>query len=183
MRILRACIPLACLIGIAIILGSLFFRAASDVRERDSREATSVGFSPGTALPLVLNVISKCEKTLDIATYDFTSQTIAQAIIGRKSTLKIRVVMDKRTSNNNGTVLPDLIADGIPLRVNGHYAIHHNKFIVCDGRLVETGSFNYTNGAIKRNAENVLVLWNNPNAAEQYEKEFNRLWDQAEQPS
>ena len=37
-----------------------------------------------------------------------------------------------------------------------------------DGRHVETGSFNFTVSAAKRNSENVLVLWNNPTLANRY---------------
>lgn len=40
----------------------------------------------------------------------------------------------------------------------------------------QTGSFNYTLSDEKRNAENVLVIRDNPNLAQQYKNEFNRLW-------
>ncbi|WP_323169504.1 phospholipase D-like domain-containing protein [Pantoea agglomerans] len=55
----------------------------------------------------------------------------------------------------------------------------HNKFIVTDGSAVETGSFNYTSSAEKRNAENALVITGEPETAQQYQTEFNRLWNES----
>ncbi len=66
------------------------------------------------------------------------------------------------------------------VRLNGIYSIMHNKFIVADGSAVETGSFNYTSSAEKRNAENALVIKNEPSIARRYQAEFNRLWNESE---
>jgi len=53
-----------------------------------------------------------------------------------------------------------------------------------DGRLVdgvtlETGSFNYTAAAVNHNAENALVLWNVPQIAQAYAREWERLWEES----
>lgn len=64
----------------------------------------------------------------------------------------------------------------IPVRLNGRYAIQHNKFMVIDGITTQTGSFNFTSSAIRRNAENTIVIWNEPTTAQAYQQEFNRLW-------
>jgi phosphatidylserine/phosphatidylglycerophosphate/cardiolipin synthase-like enzyme len=56
----------------------------------------------------------------------------------------------------------------------------HNKYIVIDGRTIQTGSFNYTANAEKRNAENVMVIRNNPALAEKYLKNWQALWDESE---
>lgn len=52
----------------------------------------------------------------------------------------------------------------------------HNEFFVMENNGEQTGSFNYTLSDEKRNAENVLVIRDNPNLAQQYKNEFNRLW-------
>lgn len=65
--------------------------------------------------------------------------------------------------------------ESIPL---SRYAIMHNKFMVIDGKNVQTGSFNYTASAVSRNAENVLLIEDAPQLAEAYQREFNRLWDE-----
>ena len=66
----------------------------------------------------------------------------------------------------------------IPIRVISTYAIHHNKYIVVDGRHTETGSFNYSQAAAKSNSENVLVLWNNPSVASRYLAHWESRWKQ-----
>lgn len=69
-------------------------------------------------------------------------------------------------------------SSGEPVHLNGRYAIMHNKFMVIDGKNVQTGSFNYTASAVSRNAENVLLIEDAPQLAEAYQREFNRLWDE-----
>ncbi|WP_394326298.1 phospholipase D-like domain-containing protein [Enterobacter cloacae] len=71
-----------------------------------------------------------------------------------------------------------LIANFATVPLNGRYAIMHNKFMVIDGKNVQTGSFNYTASAVSRNAENVLLIEDAPQLAETYQREFNRLWDE-----
>lgn len=73
-----------------------------------------------------------------------------------------------------------LVNHRVPVRLNDKYAIMHNKFMIVDGRSVETGSFNYTQSAASRNAENVIYLRNRLDIAEKYAREFNRLWSEAE---
>ncbi len=65
------------------------------------------------------------------------------------------------------------------MRINGMYSIMHNKFIVADGSAVETGSFNYTSSSEKRNAENALVIKDEPDIASRYQSEFNRLCNES----
>jgi len=69
---------------------------------------------------------------------------------------------------------------GVPVRLNGNYAIHHHKFMVIDDENLETGSFNYSSAAANKNAENVLLLWHVKPMAQTYRKEWQRLWNEAE---
>ena len=63
--------------------------------------------------------------------------------------------------------------------MNGNCAIFHHKFMVFDGRHVETGSFNFSAAAAGKNAENVLMLWDVPQLAEHYAREWQRLWTES----
>ncbi|WP_438819374.1 phospholipase D-like domain-containing protein [Klebsiella pneumoniae] len=75
-------------------------------------------------------------------------------------------------------ITTDYLQQCLPVHLNGRYAIMHNKFMVIDGKNVQTGSFNYTASAVSRNAENVLLIEDAPQLAETYQREFNRLWDE-----
>ncbi|MGU5744300.1 phospholipase D-like domain-containing protein [Klebsiella quasipneumoniae] len=48
--------------------------------------------------------------------------------------------------------------------------------MIADYRHVKTGSFNYSAAANKSNAENVLVIRDQPVLARAYLKEFEHLW-------
>ena len=64
------------------------------------------------------------------------------------------MVVDKSNATARYTAATFLANKGVPVRVDYRYAIMHDKFVVVDGERVETGSFNFTAGAEKRNAEN-----------------------------
>jgi phosphatidylserine/phosphatidylglycerophosphate/cardiolipin synthase-like enzyme len=59
----------------------------------------------------------------------------------------------------------------VPL-IDDHHAIAHNKVAVIDGKVVITGSFNFTQHAETSNAENLLVLRNHHELAAEYRKNF-----------
>jgi len=63
----------------------------------------------------------------------------------------------------------------IELRQDGKHAIAHNKVMVIDQAIVITGSFNFTNAAASRNAENFLVL-KSVDLAEQYRLQWLNHW-------
>ena len=57
----------------------------------------------------------------------------------------------------------------------GRRGLMHHKFLVVDGRLLWTGSYNFTGGADRNNAENGLLL-EDAKLAARYREEFERLW-------
>ena len=138
----------------------------------------SAGFSPGgTAQALILNFIHSAADSADVAAYDFTSAPVAEALSKlAQSGVRVRIVADEKKSHDRWSLVNKLACSGIQVRTDAQYSIMHNKFIVTDNYGVQTGSFNYTSSAEKRNAENALVIRDNPNLAQQYQNEFNRLW-------
>lgn len=142
----------------------------------------SVAFSPGKeSLSLILQSINGAEESIMVAGYSFSSRPVAEALLeahGRG--IAVRVVLDAKANSNSYTAANFLANHGIPVRLNGNYAIMHHKFMVIDGRHVETGSFNYSAAAVSKNAENVLILWDVPELAEKYAHEWQRLWEEAQ---
>lgn len=162
-----------------IILGSGFAMAESG---SPIGTAYEVGFSPGgTALTLVLKAIKASKVSIEMAAYELTSLPVAEALVERaQNGVKIRIVADWKASKDKSSVIPFLKKEGISIRVDKKYAIHHHKFMVIDLKTLETGSFNYTKGAALHNAENVIVLWNTEQPALTYETEWNRLWNESQ---
>lgn len=148
-----------------------------------STENAEVAFSPsGGATDLVTRVVASAQKDIYVAAYSFTSMPIAKALLHAKEAgVSIHVVVDNSQANPGSHSVAGLLASkGIPVRVDFVHAIQHDKYMIVDGKTVETGSFNYTASAESRNSENVLVLWNNPKLAEVYKADWQKLWDLAE---
>ncbi|HAT2828730.1 TPA: phospholipase D family protein [Klebsiella oxytoca] len=137
-----------------------------------------VGFSPsGTALALVLRVIDDAQETLDVEAYSFTSKDVATALNRAAARgVKVRVVADAKSHGSKYSALTFLANHQVEVRLNDRYAIMHNKVMIADNRHVKTGSFNYSAAANKSNAENVLVIRDQPVLARAYLKEFEHLW-------
>jgi len=141
----------------------------------------TLAFSPqGESLELVLSCIESAEQSIQVAAYSFTSKPVALALTeAHRRGVAVQVVADKKGNSSRYTAVTYLANHGVPVRLNGRYTIHHHKFMVIDGRHVQTGSFNYSAAAANKNAENVLVLRDAPELAALYAAEWQRLWDEA----
>jgi len=139
-------------------------------------QTIEAGFSPeGGAEALVLKVIDSARTSVRLAGYSFTSPKVVRALLDAKRRgIDVAVVVDDRSNHAKVSqqALNLLVNASIPTRTVDRYAIHHDKYVVVDDRHVETGSFNFTTSAARRNSENVLVVWNNPALAKRYSQHW-----------
>ena len=145
--------------------------------------SVEVAFSPGGgATELVVKAIGAAKKTVRVAAYSFTSRPIAKALVeASKAGVDVTVVVDHdQIEKDNHSEVSYLTAAHIPVRVDIVHALQHDKYMVIDGKSVETGSFNYTFSAETHNSENVIVLWDAPQLAAAYARDWKSLWDAAE---
>ncbi|WP_376771057.1 phospholipase D family nuclease [Yersinia pseudotuberculosis] len=170
--------PIAMLLATMLLMPSVSTFATLNAPQAE----ITIGFSPsGTALSNILHVINSAQQEINIAAYSFTSKEIALALrTAQQRGVRVQVLADKKANSDKYTAVTFLANSGIAVRLSDKYAIMHNKFIVTDGQTVETGSYNFSASADKRNAENTLVLWNMPAVAAQYQQEFERLWQEGE---
>jgi len=87
----------------------------------------------------------------------------------------VRVVMDAKSASSNQYVMGLLQQEKVAVRLDGKHGIAHNKVMVIDDAVVITGSFNFTNSAATRNAENVLIL-KSPELAQRYKADWLKHW-------
>lgn len=141
----------------------------------------SAGFSPGgTAQVRVLQTINSAQLSADIAAYELTSWPVADALAAAAYRgVAVRLVAVAGANHQAWLPAHQLACAGIPVRLSSRYRIMHNKFIVTGNNLVETGSFNFTAAAADRNAENVVVINSDSAVTDEYQTEFNRLWDES----
>jgi phosphatidylserine/phosphatidylglycerophosphate/cardiolipin synthase-like enzyme len=127
----------------------------------------------------LINVINSANNTLDIAIYSITKPNIVNAIIAAENRgVSVRIITDKIESNtaSESQELSALQNAGIPIEINTHSGLMHMKVTIADNSIVTTGSYNYTNNATYENDEVLLVI-NNPTIAQNWDTEFNNMWN------
>lgn len=176
------------LIIVAVILAittcTLPQLAACGTRLNAPPQATfELFFSPSRQTEeAIISFIAEARVSVHVAAYAFTSQPIAQALVAARARgVDVRVVLDKGQSASRHSVAGFLAQHGVPVRINGAYLLQHQKVVVVDAISVQTGSYNYTANARDRNAENLLVIRNLPELAEQYEVNWTKMWGEAKE--
>lgn len=160
--------------------------AAALIVAQPVRAATTcnvdVGYSPeGTAEGLVLTAIHDARSYIRLAAYTFSAPAIARELVdARRRGIDVAVIVDQKESHakSQQAALNLLVTAGIPTRTISVYPIHHDKYMVIDGTSVETGSFNYSSAASRRNSENAVLLSGCPALARSYLAHWQSRWDQ-----
>jgi phosphatidylserine/phosphatidylglycerophosphate/cardiolipin synthase-like enzyme len=113
-----------------------------------------VYFSPkGGCKEKVIENIGREEREILVSAYSFTNREIGEALV-RKGKI-VHVVVDR--SETSKDMVEYLIGNGIDVVMDRRHGIAHNKVIV-GSNWVESGSYNYTNQAEERNAENCIFI-------------------------
>lgn len=156
---------------ILLLLSPLALAPATEVNLTSA--PAQVYFSPkGGCTEAVVNALDKAKESVYVQAYSFTSEPIADALVRAKSRChKVVVILDKSQLTAKNTML-SLVADAdIETYIDKKHAIAHNKVMVIDGSTVITGSFNFTNAAEYKNAENLLII-DSKELAKQYYDNF-----------
>ncbi len=142
-------------------------------------------YSPGDNLERSeLAQLDTATRTVDVAMYSFTDRYLAEelATLARKG-VRIRVYRDRgqfaqETQWGSGTTTGILLAAGVEVRVKGARDLMHLKSYAIDGRLLRTGSANWSPTGLKRQDNDVLYE-SSPEAVERFERKFEEMWDKA----
>ena len=151
----------ACLLGLtAVGCSSVDAPLVAPAPSGPTAEVLGVYFTPPAgAAAAIVKAIDASEHQVLVQAYGFTHHAIAQALVrAQQRGVTVQVLLDLKTSPSNRDVAHLLQAAHVPVREDGQHAIAHNKVMVIDEAVVITGSFNFTNSAETRNAENVLIL-------------------------
>jgi len=110
--------------------------------------------------------------------YSFTYEPIAEALIRAKNRgIKIRILMDKGQSQRRYSKYKYLLNNGIAVIQDRHAGIMHNKIAIIDGKILFTGSYNWSKSAEERNQENLLEFINEEKIIRIYQERLNYLWE------
>ena len=169
---------------VSLLIGLLGAVGAPATAQSDNSDMTAevlgVYFTPPAhAAAAIIKAIEASEREVLVQAYGFTHNGIAQALVrAHQRGVKVRVLMDQKSKTSNRYVIGVLTDADIAVRQDGKHAIAHNKVMVMDQNVVITGSFNFTNSAETRNAENVLIL-KSPDLALQYRLQWQNHWAHA----
>lgn len=140
----------------------------------------SVAFSPNSgAQDLIVKTIRSAKKEIRMAAYSFTCPKVMKELLNaKKRGVDVRIVIDDKGNRSKASkaAMNLVVNAGIPLRTVSKFKIHHDKYIIVDGKTVETGSYNFSKSAAENNSENVMVVWNNPDLAKKYLKHWQSRW-------
>ena len=137
-----------------------------------------VVFTPGSdreaAGRLLVQLIDSARRTVLIQAFTLTHRKIANALVAARARgVEVALIADEEQTRNAGhSLVPEIAARGVPTFVDGEHASAHNKIMIIDPGTsrptVVTGSFNFTQAAQYRNAENLLIFRNNAPLTAEY---------------
>ena len=160
------------ILALNLILISFFFFISSSYAE------IKIFFSPkGGIAEEIIKQIDSAEAYVDTAMYSFTYESIAEAIIRAKNRgVQIRIPMDKGQSQGKSSKYKFLLDNDIAIIQDRHAGIMHNKIAIIDGRILFTGSYNWSKSAEERNEENLLEFIDEEEIIEIYQERLDYLW-------
>lgn len=128
----------------------------------------------------IIEAINLSEDCIDIATFDFTSREIADALVNaKKKGLKIRLIVDKKLLedediDSQAKHLEEMGFDIKALKGKGK-GVMKNSFVIFDGNLVIVGPYQLTEDKENYNYENAIFL-DDHGIVETYQNEFDKLF-------
>ena len=122
-----------------------------------------VNFSPkGGCVKALTDAFDRAKHQIRVAIYEFNQPLLRDALLRAKQRgVDVGVLADKRVNLGNPHSACLLLAkSGVTVLLDTKHRIMHNKYAVIDGKIVLTGSFNYTTEAEHEHAENLIEFHN-----------------------
>ena len=140
----------------------------------------SSSINTDSGLYKIIDLIRNAEESVKVASFTFTHEAIADELIKAASRrVNVTILTESRQRNVMGSQYQRVKDFGLNIRLDGNKYTMHHKFIVIDGKIVITGSPNFTWSGMNKNDENMLII-HDEGLALKYSKEFNRLYDESE---
>ena len=165
--------------AIACVLVVAFATGPAAAKEARPIAKIEVAFTPGDDISgLIAARIARSRTSVQVQAYLFTDRRLANALLAaRKRGVAVEIVGDAAQQEAGG--LPWLAAlerAGAHVYLDSSHAASHNKILIVDGAspsaTVITGSYNFTQAAQSRNAENVVVISGNRGVTDRFVSHF-----------
>ena len=124
-----------------------------------------------------INLIKNSTQTIDIAVYSINNLNIIEALIRAKERgVEIRILTDRLQAFGTSSKVKLLHDIGFDIKVHSVDRIMHHKFAIFDNQKVIEGSFNWTNSAATKNAEDCNIFEKEEDILT-LNKRFKQLWN------
>lgn len=154
-----------------------WLETAFDLIEKYSFRLHEVMFSPGQDIPEnIAFYLSQAKKTIDLCVFTISDESLAHALKAAHARgVRVRLITDNNKMRDHGSQVKELARAGINVKIDNSRYHMHNKFGLIDGRIVFTGSYNWTYTAKMYNQENIIIT-TNYTLVHKFIDEFDRLW-------
>lgn len=117
-------------------------------------------FSPkGGCTEAIISEIDQAKLEILVQAYSLTSAPITKALLtAHKRGVKVQAILDKSQRSEKYTSATFLKNSHIRTFIDDKHAIANNKVMIIDQEIIITGSFNFTEAAEEKNAENLLII-------------------------
>lgn len=145
-----------------------------------SLDKVNICFTPPSGCgALIVQQVSLAKKSIYVQAFNFYSWPIARELIKAKQRgVDVRLILDKTNNENPKSQAGLVMKEGIEVVIDSIQGIAHNKVMIIDEAKVITGSFNFSDSADTRNAENVLLI-DDPEVAKSYLKNWKSRYREA----
>ena len=140
-----------------------------------------VCFSPDEPCALkLIKFVQSAKKSIDMAIYDINLKGLVDELVAASKRIPVRIIVDRTQSKGKRSLARFLRKQKVPVHFGLQLGIMHNKFVIIDRKMVEVGSFNFTNHASKSNSENQVYLASSL-IVDRYVEKFECLWSGAKE--
>ena len=153
--------------------------------EADPVARAEIHYAPEENLELVdARVIGGAELSIDMAAYVLSDPRVIEALTAAaERDVVVRLYFDKSQFAQHGlrpnAPIETLLAHpNVWARVKGEGVLMHLKAYAVDGRLLRTGSGNFSRPGLSQQ-DNDLVLISDPTAIDAFERDFEGIWSRA----
>ena len=123
----------------------------------------------------LLKEIGAAKKSIHFMAFSFTQDALGSAMLDCfGSGIEVRGVFEQQQVSQYSEY-ERMKKAGLPVVQDGNPGAMHHKVIVIDEETVITGSYNFSKNAEEHNSENLLIIKENPDIAQAYLAEFNRV--------
>lgn len=148
------------------------------LRNEGMPEWCRVYFTPRDPVPeRMISLIDSARKRIFCAFYSFTLDPVAEALLdAHRRGVEIRLIMDDSSAEAVDSPAARFRHLGLLKTDLAPGDFMHNKFMVIDGMITWTGSYNPGATGTYRDNNNILVI-SSAEVAANFEEEFNEMWE------